>query len=621
MQDKNITAIGRIKGNKKEKAYQNYIEDMFPGQDYDMAVVIIEAEANEHKYRGVDSQKVSDINYLRYAYRKGSARGGDITFTTKFNNFERLFSTIHNQIKNLLSFCEERGFQEEHLFFKQFKALIDKQESRILEDLKQQFEAAVGDAKKQLGFSFVFQKENQQIYLESFESIQALLLHDGTAGKSIKYKVTSEGKDELCSVCLERNDKLHGFASPYKYATVDKPGLVSGFFQQKNNWRNYPICSDCALDFELGQKYVSQHLNKSFYGNRYFLVPQLIFGKQDSTLKKALNLIENFDYDNKDKARIQSREESLMRHIAQKEGDEDSFLINLLFYEENPTTKAIKIKAFIEEVLPSRFRTLFVTVPKKVEKAALFKGALIIKKEPTDLRFSFGLVKQFFPDKFLEIVQKIFHGSPVSIDLLYTAFMSEIRKNHNKTKTSDGYVEPTKWTILKAILVIAYLKELSIIPKNKTVDMIREQSSDPHENASKKAIDDQKIVQFLHDHDDFFDMKNGIKAGVFLVGVLVRQVYNLQRANLEGATPFEKKLRGYHLSAEHLKKVYTEALDKINQYKGFSAYHNLRTLVNQYFLLNASQLNALSNDELSFYFVAGLELGNDFKTQKTTDNE
>jgi CRISPR-associated protein Csh1 len=621
MQDKNISAIGRIKGDKKKKAYQNYIEDMFPGQNYDMAVVMIEVTSEGYNYIGVDSHKVGEQNYLRYAYRKGSARGGDITFTTKFNNFSKLFSTIQNQTKKLIDYSHENDFEKDYLFFQQFQSTIQAEELNILEDLQKQFEAVVSDAKTPIGFSFLFLVDDQQLFLEDFECIQSLLLHQGTSGKSYKYKVTSEGKNQLCSICLEQKEKLHGFASPFKYATVDKPGLVSGFFQQKNNWRNYPICSDCALDFELGQKYVNQHLNRSFYGKRYFLIPQIIYGQKDKSLKKALGILDKFEYTNKDKGRIQAREESLMRYIGNEAGEENSFLLNLLFYEENPTTKAIKIKTFLEEILPSRFRTLFVTAPKAIEQKEIFKGALTIKKEPTDLGFSFGLIKQFFDDKFLEIVQKVFHGSPISQDLLYTAFISEIRKNYNKAKSSDSYIEPNRWTVLKAMLTIAYLKELSIIPKNKTIDMIQEPTSDTNEKASQKAIDDQKIIQFFHDHNDFFDLSNGVKAGIFLIGVLVRQVYNLQYSNLDGATPFEKKLRGYRLTPEHLKKIYTEALDKINKYRGFGAYQNLRELINQYFLLNASQLKSLSNDELSFYFVAGLELGNNFKTQKNNDHE
>jgi len=65
-----------------------------------------------------------------------------------------------------------------------------------------------------------------------------------------------------------------------------------------------------------------------------------------------------------------------------------------------------------------------------------------------------------------------------------------------------------------------------------------------------------------------------------------------------------------------MKNIYVETLEKIGQYQGFYAYGNLRGFINEYFVLKSNLLNKMSNNELSFYFVAGLELGNKFKTEK-----
>ncbi|MEM8527964.1 MAG: TM1802 family CRISPR-associated protein, partial [Bacteroidota bacterium] len=78
---------------------------------------------------------------------------------------------------------------------------------------------------------------------------------------------------------------------------------------------------------------------------------------------------------------------------------------------------------------------------------------------------------------------------------------------------------------------------------------------------------------------------------------------------------------GYHLNVDILKNVYLEALEKLNNYASFHAYQNLRAFINEYFTLNSHKLNQISNNELSFYFVAGLEFGNQFKTKKNTDHE
>ena len=91
MQDKAIAAIGRwqLEEKKNLEPVDLYIENMFPGKDWQMLLLIFEiTETNGElscNYKGIDIEKVSADNegYRKYAYRKGSARGGDVTFTTK----------------------------------------------------------------------------------------------------------------------------------------------------------------------------------------------------------------------------------------------------------------------------------------------------------------------------------------------------------------------------------------------------------------------------------------------------------------------------------------------------------------------------------------------------------
>jgi len=65
-----------------------------------------------------------------------------------------------------------------------------------------------------------------------------------------------------------------------------------------------------------------------------------------------------------------------------------------------------------------------------------------------------------------------------------------------------------------------------------------------------------------------------------------------------------------------LMNVYTEALDKIQKYQNFYTYQELRDIISKYFVVKSKELKAMSNNELSFYFVAGLELGKEFKREK-----
>ena len=639
MQDKAVIEIGKLKGDKKAEPYQNFVENMFPGKNYDIVVAIFKLLKNESGYTcefdKVDIDSVSKNNYSKYAYRKGSANGGDITFTTKFGDIDKKFKKFYpKQINTAINYAKVFDEIEEQQIFQALKQCLDESGEVVKTKLQDLYETL--DKKKQMssGFSIKFIGSSGKEFLQDFAAIQKRILQVGTEGKSTKYNVTSEGNNNTCSTCLKNKPILHGFASPFKYASVDKTGFVSGFFKQKNNWKNYPICSDCALEFELGKKYVVQNLSKYFYGKSYYIIPKLTVGSNPELLAKALKDLEALTYNEADK-RIVSREESLMRKIASEEGDKNRYSLNLLFYEENQTTKAIKIKLSLEEVFPSRFRKIFVDAPKAINQNSLYKNAKTNNKQLGDLDFNFAVLRVFFGDEFYEIIQTVFLGLPLSEEIIFDKIMSKVRKAYIEKgfegikKYQNSYYtlylnKEIKWhtSLIKlAMLMIDYFKELSIISKNKTsksMEIKDEQTEQKGE--TKSSFDIEKFKTFVEENKDFFDLENGYKVGIFSVGVLVRQVFNLQSANLGGSTPFDKKLKGYDLNPEILKNIYREALDKISRYVGVYAYQNLKHFVNEYFILNSHKLNQISNNELSFYFVAGLEFGNNFKTKKEKEN-
>ncbi|MFT7604396.1 MAG: CRISPR-associated protein Csh1 [Saprospiraceae bacterium] len=637
MQDKAIIEIGKVKGEKKEKLYQNFIENMFPNKDYDMILAVFRFSKKgidyTCDYEKIDIDKVGEKNYLKYAYRKGSARGGDVTITTKFGDIDKKFKNFYpKKVKEMQVSATEENEKEEFKIFQALDICLEKTENSVKVQL-QAFYDSLGKVEQfTSGFTVRFEGLPGYEYLENFISIQKILQRDGTIGKSEKYKVVSEGYNNICSICMRSKQRLHGFASPFKYSTVDKTGMVSGFFDQKNNWKNYPICSDCALDFEIGKNYVAQHLSKYFYGKSYFIIPKIAVGSNPELLQIAINLLKKTDYKAGEGTEIATRENLLMRKIGQEERGHNQFSLNLLFYEENPTTKAIKIKLMLEEIFPSRFQELFLTVPDEIKKKSVFKGAMSVNKEKKDLEFNFAILKTFFRSDFYQIIQTVFLGTPLSEKVLFDKLMTKIRRvyidqNRNKIfQYSNSYYtlflsKELKWNtslIKLAMMTITYLKELNIISKNKTtITMEIKDESIIEQQEKKPAFDIEKFNVFVEENKDFFDLDNRFKVGVFAVGVLVRQVFNLQSVNLDGNTPFEKKLKGYDLNPEFLKNIYREALDKINKYtKNIHSYHKLRLFINDNFILNSHKLNRVSNNELSFYFVAGLEFGNNFKTKK-----
>jgi CRISPR-associated protein Csh1 len=620
MQDKAIIEIGKLQiaAMQGKKPYEFFIQNMFPDKDnYNMILAVFNLETVAGKlsckFDKITIENVSKSTYTKYAYRKGSSRGGDITFTTKFGDIDKKFRTlVDNQFKSLIDILKKSNLADEFLILNCVYEFLAKSEnfSIVKNNLSSDYEKQSKEEKMTSGLSMLFIVDGKDYYLENFAAIQQIIYANGTEEKSEKYGVKSEGNNAVCSICLNKKEKLHGFASPFKYATVDKPGMVSGFFEQKNNWKNYPICSDCSLAFEMGRSYITSNLSGYFYGNAFYMIPKTLISKDTKHLKMAITKLKDIydDLNTEGGQKIRQKEDRLWELVA---ANEDYFNLNLLFHEENPTTKAIKIKLLLEEIVPSRFRKLFVEVPSTINKHPLYKN--VFKKEPVDLRFSLGVLKTFFEDDFYDLIQRVFLLQKFSKDALYKKFMSVIRANYNKSQTSDGYVEITQITILKAHLTLRYFQNLELINYNSKFKLMDTIEIKDEAKEVKTGFDVNKLKIFVEENQEMLDSPS--KVGLFSLGVLVKLLMNKQQRELSN-TPFEKKLKGYNLNADSLKKIHVEVVEKLKSYyKSSYIYTDLREFVAQHFMLNINKINNMTNNEVSFYFVAGLEFCNQFKNK------
>lgn len=468
MQDRSITDIGKLefKKNVELKPYELFTQEPYPNKVCKMLLIEFRQKDEKIYFKGIDSQNVNEQNYSQYAYRKGSARGGDITFTTKFGDLDKKLNTLINtQFPNLIELSEKEGSQEV-TFFQSWKNAFIENYDILKDELQKAYDNQEKQDKLNSAFTLTIDIEGKRNLLSNFKSVQELIAKNGIEGNYNKYGVVSKGKNKECSVCHETKPEVYGFGSPFKYSTVDKTGTVSGFFNQKNNWINYPICESCAIEMELGKNYITKYLTKYFFGKSYYLVPKAVLPNDTEALSNALSLFNEIDYQIKNGESISSSEDFLMERIG--EINNNVFTLNLLFFEENQTTKAIKIKMMLEEIPPSRFRKLFIEVPKIINKNPLFKDIIYNKKENQyyDLKFSFKLIKQFFDDNFYEITYKIFMGRKINQKELYKHFMDVIRANYNKKRSNGNFWERGDILIAKTYLLQNYFEELDLINYN-----------------------------------------------------------------------------------------------------------------------------------------------------------
>ncbi len=610
MQDKAIAAIGewQLQKNKELEEVDLYIENMFPNKDYQMLLLrfeIVNEEGNlKCEYKGIDIEKVSSEkdDYIKYAYRKGtSGRAGDVTITTKLT-LKKLKNIRNFQFKKIIN--SQKYVKESNMFNKIYNNYINN--FIVIEtDIKNTINELSKKEKESIGISIKILINGTEKYLNNFNIIKNLIEKEYYTSKIIQNKVESKSKSKTCSITGKSEEEIYGFAAPFKFSSADKPGFISGFFNKKQNWKNYPISEKEALKIELGRRYIRENLNSYFYGHEYIITPNPLIKTDKKNQKKLLNLIRSALVSKSDSKEIKKRSEERVLKLIAKENN--FFNVDILFFSENKTNKSIKIQLMLEEIMPSRFRKLFIDVPEIVNKNILFKNALPIKKELVDLKFSFQIIKNFFSNDFLDVVNKLFLGNKLSDKYVFEKIIKLIQKNYNQSKSSGSWVEPTKWSVKKAIMLISYLQKLGIINYNQNYKYM------DVENKGKSSFNLAGFNEFVKENSNFLD--SDIKVGIFAVGILVKFLFDIQNASL-GSTPFENKLRGYKLNPELLMNIYIEALDKIQKYqKNHYVYSDLRELVNKYFIIKSNELNKLTNNELSFYFVAGLELGKQFKNK------
>ncbi len=623
MRDKTIKQLGEVFKNKILKA-QNpvdiFIENPYPGKDYYILLLKFDCQEKDAEilcnYSGIDVEELTanNSNYVKYAYRKGSPRGGDITLTTKLVKGNKKTPTEENVEKklriideNVFKKIKSRKDKDAYIFkvlyqtFKENKEIIQRELTEVLEN-----------ADKNVLMSFKIILNDKEKYLYEFETIRNIIMDTVKQSYYIFNNKESKGQFKTDSVTQKQADEVFGFAAPLSFATVDKPGFVPGFFNIQENWKNYPVSMESAVDMELGYRFLFRELQGKFYGNQYLIIPNPVLPVSN---EEMFGLVKRLHEAMVEENLRRSRKERAEDYVMKKIGEWENYItVDLMFFFKS--NAAFRINLFLEEILPSTFSKIFSDIPDQINKYSLFQKAKYVKKtnyyEP--LKFHFGLIKQFFPEDFLEITQKIFEKGRIDKDYVFSHLMAYYRKKKMKNPEKSQ-----AWLIREAIMVYLYLKKRGIINENsKNNHTMKEELFPLHKNQEEQAREDKSFnleafENFVRENTEF--LNSDIKIGLFALGVLVRYVLDYQQRNLK-ATPFINKLHGFKLSPELVQKIEVEALNKLTQYsKSIYTYNELKEMITKKLNLHFPELEKLSNYEISFYFVTGMELGYLFKNK------
>jgi len=416
-------------------------------------------------------------------------------------------------------------------------------------------------------------------------------------------------KEKFCSVCLQQVREVWGYVSTFNFYTAKTEfAPIAGGFDKSAAWKNYPVCPECAVKLKESGSVVNKHMRYYFCGFSYYLIPEFINRHGDNSeimeifLEKESETGQFSLSDDTRKALTNSKDEILDK----LQYSDNSVNYTLFFFEEN--NSEFKILLNIEDVYPSQFKTIFYAKDHS-ENHAIFKG-LENKKEKTlyDLKFRFEFFKEFIPlsqDKtlgnlqvfkkyFLDIAKAVFVQKEIDTAFIMNRIAESLRR-----KFANDELYPL--SVLKIILTLKFLNYLGVI------DL-----STRHEE--KEITVDNKYQDFFDEHSDFFDCSS--KKALFLEGVLCQNLLNIQYQE-RNATPFRKRLNGLKMNPKVIRRLLPEIIEKLEQYQK-NYYRSLEETISH--LLLTSNLEKLSNDDLSFYFVMGMNLYKNFSIPKQNND-
>ena len=535
----------------------------------------------------IHGEEYRSARWRKYLYKTFGHGRYDVTPTTRFLSTERTKKRTVLWFKIFTSRYSDWLIQA-------LKDEIDRKGDNIFSDVSKKYNELDREERRNLMFTIKMKEGEEEKYLGEYEIFRRIFKEESLGTLFAKYKVESKGV-AICHLC-GKNKEVFGFASPFSFYTFDKRGFAPNFIRE-DAWKRLPVCVECAVALEAGKQFLNKYLLKNFYGFKFYVIPKFA---QDVN-EDWMEYIENANKRDYAKS-ILCKKGNILSIIAEKES-----IFSLIFMFIQPKQKDFfDIIKYVDDVPPSWIDQIY-NVLGKVETVHLI-GEDSLKKilgrqkvgGLGDLTIG-GLVRPFFPhpdyDKhFIDVVGDILSQRRINKALLIKAFIKEIRKMHVKKKAMME-----RFLCLKSFILLLVLSEL---------ELIRYVSSGSHRMVDEKVMTGKakKVKGFLEEYKMAFDSAD--KKATFLIGVLAKMLLDVQYANRK-STPFRSKLYSLKLNERRLKRIFPEIVVKLEEYDVF--YPRLREYISEILVKAEDNGWKLSNDEISYYFALGVNLGGVFK--------
>lgn len=573
--------------------------------------ILLNKVENDFEFGGIRLEQYTRQKLHQYIYRRGlSGNGSDLSPTSRITD---IYKTFDNKILRWFNdnlsgdACLEI---DDVSFLNHLRECLVRDKKIILSDLNLKIKSFGKDDK-----GIVTLLINGK-YIGEYSVFKKLFVKKSISDFYCKHHSISISKDKVCSVCRQDNKTVYGFVSTFNSYSVNKIGFVSGF-DRNLSWKNYPVCHECALILEKGKKYLQEFLYYKVYGINYYVIPKLLIQNKNRESYEIFDILEKFKEETEGDIKIEKGHQRLLSHdekeITAILAEQKNYLnFNFIFYDEGKNRNEFKILLYTRGIYPSRLKKLFDS-KNYVDKKFIFKNS--------NINFTFGNIRYFFDKReFLELSNNIFTNMKIDYYFLIKNIMNIIQGQF-----ING--ESTKLSALLGLQLLDYLNNLNILERFegglKMNEKINYEKND--ENIEEKKIDifkendldiEDKIVYLFNQFPPFFNRP--AKKAVFLEGALTQLLLDVQRIErnikIGQSSPFWTKLQDLKLDKKIVTSLLPEIQNKFEEYNK-NYYRELESIISRYMIM-AGEDWKMSKDEISFYFVIGMNLKSMFKSKK-----
>lgn len=608
---KSLYTIGKILS--QDENYAHYFKpwaNPFPKVIDDEAKVIFASITNGILKENLQEENFSKQRVNCYLYRKVQGANGTNLVPTFLlqpdNNIEKYTKNIKKLAKKIIQSVQN----QKHTFIS--KIQIDEVEQMLI--AKHQF---INKGKR-----YLFTLKIDGKYFGEFEDYRELFTKDAYT----KYYKKSSSKNKICAITNVLSQDVWGRIDTLGF-TVDAISFSRNGFNPADSYKMFPVSPEAVKILEGAKRIIIEsdlNLTHNFYGLKYFILPHFI-QTIDENIKEVIELFITKSVSNSTENQgngIIANENIINEIINEESLSRSDIYYDIFFYQ--PNNAQFLIKLHLSDVLPSRFKQIFVA-KKYIEKKYELLNRVFIKaknKSSKDVvkKFKINLggfyekgsppiygIKDYFSQKvkngtifhpyFFKILEAVFYGTSLNKDTILKSFMEKIVSAFkNIRKNPNDFARHVK----TSFSVYQFFNELKLFNSNTMED---------------KSNDSTEIVfnieSFIEQHSSFFDDIS--KKGAFYLGFLTNILLEKQNSHLK-SKPFMNQLNGLNLDIDQMKRIHLKLIDKLFQYKDKLKLeeHKLIKLLNPLIGKSLISKTVISRTELSYAFALGMVMQKEF---------